>query len=71
MYKYNQDTGEFPKVNDYVEVVNSGSNYDGIRGVFGGWGDNGSLIGLVLLDNPLYGQFIVSWPVVCLKKIDK
>ena len=70
MFQYDGNTGGFPKLGDYVEVVRSGDRNDGIRGKIGGWGDLDCLIALVALDEPLAdGRIIVGWPVVCLKEV--
>jgi hypothetical protein len=70
MFQYDGNTGGFPKLGDYVEVVRSGDRNDGIRGKIGGWGDHDCLIALIALDEPLAdGRTIVGWPVVCLKEV--
>ena len=75
MFRYDANTGGFAKLGDYVEVVRSGEEADGLTGTIGGWGDYGMYIALVLLDKPMEdGRTIVGWPVVCLKptvKIDR
>ena len=71
MYRYDQNTGGFPKIGDLVEVVHSGDEHvDGSIGCIGGWGDHDGVIALVLLDKPLSdGRTIIGWPVVCLREI--
>ena len=68
MFRYDANTGGFPKLGDYIEVVRSGIESDGLKGRIGGWGDPDMYIALVALDKPLEdGRTIVGWPVVCLK----
>ena len=68
MYRYDANTGGFPKLGDRVEVVNLGEEADGLKGTIGGWSDYAMLIALVALDKPMDdGRTIVGWPVVCLK----
>ena len=69
MFRYNANKGSFPKIGDYVEVVNSGIEVDGLKGTVGGWGDTDMIIALISLDEPMEdGRTIVAWPIVCLKK---
>lgn len=71
MYRYDADTGDYPKLGDRVKTVRSGADADGIVGVIGGWLDNdrASAMALIALEEPTVdGRTIVCWPVVCLKR---
>ena len=69
MYRYDADTGDYPKLGDRVKTVRSGVDADGITGVVGGWLDADCVTALVSLETPMPdGRTIVAWPVVCLKK---
>lgn len=69
MFRYDANTGDEPKIGDFVVTVRSGANSDGIKGKIGGWTGPGNMIALVALDKPLAdGSTIVTWPVVCLQK---
>lgn len=69
MYRYDADTGDYPKLGDRVNTVRSGVDADGITGVVGGWLDADCVTALVSLETPMSdGRTIVAWPVVCLKK---
>jgi len=70
MFKYDGNTGDVPALGDYVEVIHSGTGYDGLRGKIGGWSDHAQMIALIALDKPMSdGRTIVGWPVVCLKPV--
>jgi hypothetical protein len=70
MFRYDANEGGFAKLGDYVEVVRSGIESDGLKGRIGGWGDLDLYIALVALDKPLAdGRTIVAWPVVCLNPV--
>lgn len=70
MFRYNTNTGDFPKLGDRVEVVNSGLEVDGIKGTIGGWNGLDCVVALIALDQPMEdGRTIVAWPVVCLKPV--
>lgn len=70
MFRYDANTGDYPKLGDYVQVVRSGEANDGLKGRIGGWGDLDMVIALVALDQPLAdGRTIVGWPVVCLTPV--
>ncbi len=70
MFRYNANTGDFPKLGDRVEVVNSGLEVDGIKGTIGGWNGLDYVIALIALDEPMEdGRTIVAWPVVCLEPV--
>ena len=70
MFRYNANTGNVPKLGDFVQVVNSGPEYDGLCGKIGGWTGGGNMIALVAMNKPLPdGSTIVSWPVVCLEEV--
>jgi hypothetical protein len=70
MFRYNSNTGNYPRLGDYVETIISHDFNDGFRGRIGGWGDLDVTIALVLLDNPLDdGRTIVGWPIVSLNVI--
>lgn len=69
MFRYDANTGDEPKIGDFVVTVRSGAESDGIKGKIGGWTGPGNMIALVALDKPLAdGSTIVTWPVVCLQK---
>jgi hypothetical protein len=70
MYRYDEDTGDYPKLGDRVKTVRSGKDADGIVGIIGGWLNDYGVTALVALEEPMAdGRTIVCWPVVCLKKM--
>ena len=68
MYRYNADTGKHPRLYDRVEIVRTAGNYDGRRGVIGGFYDG--IAALVVLDDPLQdGTLVIAMTVVCLDRL--
>jgi hypothetical protein len=70
MFKYNQNTGEIPKLKDRVEICRTDSEMDGMTGTIQGWYGEMNLIALVAVDTDYAGCGVVSMPVVCLKPYD-
>ncbi len=68
VYRYNANTGDYPRLFDRVELVRTGGNYDGRRGTIGGFYDGTAA--LVCLDDPLQdGTLVIVMTVVCLDRI--
>lgn len=75
MFKYDDNTGETPKVCDMVEVVGFSQNtyLNGRTGKVGGFADIYNLTVIVIWDYPVsvYGVIALAAavPVTCLRKI--
>lgn len=70
MFQYDANAGGFPQLGDRVEIVRVSEELDGITGTIGGWGDYAMITALVALDKPIAdGSTIISFPVVCLRKM--
>lgn len=68
--RYDRNTGKLPKLNDYVEIVNSTPEDNGLKGTIHGWHDYDKHVALITLDQPHKdGRSVISYPVVCLKPI--
>lgn len=68
--RYDRNTGDLPKLGDYVEIIHINQELDGITGTIGGWADYAKLVALVVLDHPMVnGTTVVGIPVVCLRPV--
>jgi len=71
--KYNRNTGNYPKIDDRVEICHTNSTLDTEKGVVIGFVDMMEYCAIVLMDKPVNlkhpGVRGLSIPVSCLKQV--
>ena len=69
MFRYNKNTGDIPKLDDRVQIINLEGSLLGLTGIIGGGLHDDSYIAIVILDEIFEEQRAVLMPVPCLEKM--